>query len=96
MMALIVDAVDVDKIPGETFELEISNIPENKIDDFSMHQLPTINLLRELKDLCSIDVKILSVQTQHIPDEVSPGLSEVVQRAIPIVCDQITSLIEEK
>ena len=92
---IIVDAVDVDKTPGEIFELEISKIPDKKIDDFSMHQLPTLNLLRELKDLCSVDVKILSVQTQNIPDEVSPGLSEVVQRAIPIICDQIILLIEE-
>ena len=43
---IIVDAIDAGKKPGELFELNISDLPENKIDDFSMHQLHTSNLLR--------------------------------------------------
>jgi coenzyme F420 hydrogenase subunit delta len=70
---ILLDAVDVGRPPGEILELNIDEIPENKIDDFSMHQLPTSNLLRELKNMCSVDVKIMSVQVQHIPNEVSPG-----------------------
>lgn len=92
---IVVDAVDIGKSPGEIFDLEISKIPDKKIDDFSMHQLPTVNLLKELKDLCHVDVKILSVQTQNIPDEVSPGLSEAIKKAIPVVCEQIMLLTKE-
>ena len=50
---IIVDAVDAGRRPGEIFEISVEDIPENKIDDFSLHQLPTSNLLRELKELCN-------------------------------------------
>jgi coenzyme F420 hydrogenase subunit delta len=90
---IIVDAVDMNRLPGETFELNVSEIPEKKIDDFSMHQLPTSNLLRELKNLCDVDVKILSIQPKNIPEEVSPGLSEIIRDSIPAVCEKILSMI---
>jgi len=83
---IIVDAVDAGKKPGEVFELDISEIPLKKIDDFSMHQLPTSNLLRELKDFCGVDVKIIAIQVENIPDSVSPGISEKLIRSIPDVC----------
>jgi Ni,Fe-hydrogenase maturation factor len=59
-----------------------------------MHQLPTSNLLKELKNICGVDVSIISVQVQHIPEEVSPGLSKVIQDAIPAVCERILSALE--
>ncbi|MHC4487790.1 MAG: hydrogenase maturation protease [Planctomycetota bacterium] len=86
---IIVDAVDAGREPGEIFELDISEIPHKKIDDFSMHQLPTSNLLRELKELRSVDVKIISVQIKDIPDSVRPGLSETLLRSLPAVCEKI-------
>ncbi len=91
---LIIDAVDVGRSPGEIFELDISDIPENKIDDFSMHQLPTSNLLRELSLSCGVEVTIISAQVQHIPDEVAPGLSETVRAAIPLACEMIFAAIK--
>lgn len=91
---IIVDAVDAGRPPGEMFELDISEIPENKIDDFSMHQLPTSNLLRELKNMCGVDVKIVSVQIQHIPEEVAPGLSKIISDSIPTVCEKILSALK--
>ncbi|MCK5573477.1 MAG: hydrogenase maturation protease [Bacteroidetes bacterium] len=86
---VIVDAVDMGRPPGEVFELDVDEIPEKKIDDFSMHQLPTSNLLRELRNICVVDVKIISAQIQHIPDEVSPGLSRVLRDSIPAACERI-------
>jgi coenzyme F420 hydrogenase subunit delta len=86
---IIVDAMDVGKPPGEVFEVDVTEIPGIKIDDFSMHQLPTSNLLKELKNICGVDVKIISAQVQHIPQEVSPGLSGVVRDSIPAVCEKI-------
>ncbi len=91
---LIVDSVDVGRSPGEIFELDISDIPENKIDDFSMHQLPTSNLLRELSLSGGVEVRIIVAQIQHIPDEVSPGLSETVRDAIPSACEMIFAAIK--
>ena len=91
---IIVDAVDAGRTPGEVFELDISEIPEKKIDDFSMHQLPTSNLLKELKNMCGVDVKIISVQIQNIPDEVCPGLTKVVRDSIPAVCERILDALK--
>ncbi len=76
---IIVDAVNLGKSPGELFEIDLDELPENKIDDFSMHQMPTSNLLRELRDLCGVDVRILSCQIEKIPEEVEPGLSKTLK-----------------
>src|ERR1022692_1947193 len=46
---LIVDAVDFGRKSGEWFEIDPAEIPAVKLDDFSMHQLPTSNMLRELQ-----------------------------------------------
>ncbi|MFQ6114453.1 MAG: hydrogenase maturation protease [bacterium] len=91
---IIVDAVDVGRPPGQILELDICGIPEKKIDDFSMHQLPTSNLLKELKNMCGVDVRVISVQIQSIPDEVSPGLSTVVRDSVPVACEKILSAIK--
>jgi len=91
---IIVDAVEVGRAPGEIFTLEIDDLPLRKIDDFSMHQLPTSNLLRELKTLCGVDVRIVSCQVERIPDSVSPGLSQTVQRALPKACEMILEDLE--
>ena len=51
---VIVDAMDCGRKPGELFSPDLDSYPEVKLDDFSMHQIPTSNLLRELRDLCGI------------------------------------------
>ena len=84
---IVVDATDAGRDPGELFDLSIDQIPVNKMSDFSMHQLPTSNLLAELQKLCNVKVKILSCQVQRIPDSVSPGLSPAVAAAVPRACD---------
>lgn len=80
---LVVDAVDVGRAPGEWFEIDPAEIPAVKLDDFSMHQLPTSNLLRELQQRSGIEVRVLACQTGPLPDQVCPGLSEPVRRALP-------------
>lgn len=86
---IIVDAVDLGKPAGSTFQLDVDEMPEIKCDDFSMHQVPTSNLLKELKYLCGVDVKIIASQVQYIPEEVSPGLSSVMRDSIPAACEMI-------
>ncbi|UCH15450.1 MAG: hydrogenase maturation protease [Bacteroidales bacterium] len=90
---IIVDAVDAGKKPGEIFELSIDEIPEKKIDDFSMHQLPTSNLLKELKDLCKVNVTIIACQIENIPEEVTTSISKIITDAIPEVCKRINEII---
>lgn len=79
---IIVDAMDKGRQPGELFRPSIDDVPVKKMDDFSMHQLPTSNLLRELRDFCGVEVVLLVCQVQTIPDRVSPGLSPVVRQAV--------------
>ena len=59
-----------------------------------MHQLPTSNLLKELKNYCGVDVKIVSAQVKYIPEEISPGLSKVVRDSIPEACTKIWNRIK--
>jgi len=91
---IIIDAIDAGKTPGEIFELPIDEIPEKKIDDFSMHQLPTSNLLKELKDFCKVDVIIIACQVENIPTEVSTTISKKLINAIPEVCKRINEIIK--
>jgi len=80
---LIIDAVDMGRPPGEWFEIDPDDIPVVKLDDFSLHQIPTSNLLRELQQQTGVEVRVLACQTGPLPDEVCPGLSEPVRRALP-------------
>lgn len=91
---IIIDAIDAGKTPGEIFELPIDEIPEKKIDDFSMHQLPTSNLLKELKDFCKVDVIIIACQIENIPEEVTASISKKMTDAIPEVCKRINEIIK--
>ena len=79
---IIVDCMDYGGKPGEMAEIPLDAIPLKKTDDFSMHQVPTSNLLKELKDICELDVRIVVCQPAVIPEEVAPGLSEVVEKAL--------------
>ena len=58
---LILDAIDAGRTPGEIFEIDPAEIPVVKLDDFSMHQLPTSNLLRELQKPAVTGLKSLFV-----------------------------------
>jgi len=80
---LVVDALDAGRSVGETFEIDPADIPPIKLDDFSMHQIPTSNLLRELQEACGVEVRVLACQTGPLPEEISPGLSPAVEAALP-------------
>jgi len=92
---IIIDAVDMGRMPGEFFEILIEDIPEIKIDDFSMHQLPTSNLLKELKFLCNVFVKVYACQPESIPEAVSVGLSKKLNDLIPEICKILIKEIKQ-
>jgi len=89
---IVLDAVDVQKKPGEIFELSIDDLPANKITDFSMHLFPATNLLKELRDQMGVDVVILACQAERIPDAVSLGLSDSVKLALPKAAEMALKL----
>ena len=86
---IVMDAMDCGKEPGTLLELDLDAIPENKSDDFSMHQAPTSNLLRELRDFCRVEVVLVVLQPADIPQEVRPGLSGPAQKALRHAADAV-------
>ena len=91
---IIVDAVDYpDRRPGEVFEIPVEGIPAKKTADFSLHQFPTVNLLQELKDHTGVEIHVIVVQVQDLPEEVSPGLSPEAAGAIKEVCARILHIL---
>ena len=79
---VVVDAVDLGREPGEVWSIDASELPEVKLDDFSMHQMPTSNLLRELSDLAGVEVTCVVGQVSAFPPEVQPGLSALMRHAV--------------
>jgi coenzyme F420 hydrogenase subunit delta len=92
----IIDAVEYpDRQPGEVFEIPVEGIPAKKTSDFSLHQFPTVNLLHELKKYSQIDIKVLVAQIDAIPEEVQPGLSPVMTRAVDTACQRLLADLQE-
>ncbi|HAH07879.1 MAG TPA: coenzyme F420 hydrogenase [Elusimicrobia bacterium] len=89
---IIVDAIDVGRAPGEVFEIDLESVPAVKSADFSIHQLPTSNLLKELRDHCGVDVRVVAVQVSALPDEMRHGLSEPVAAALDETCGLVRGL----
>lgn len=79
---IIVDAMDRGRSPGELFQPSVDTVPLRKLDDFSMHQLPTSNLLYELRELGGVDVELVACQVENVPESVCPGLSSSVRAAV--------------
>ena len=93
---LIVDAVEYpDRAPGEIFEIPVEGIPEKKTSDFSLHQFPTVNILKEIKDHTGIQVKVIVGQVKEIPGEVKPGLTATMESAVASACERIMAEIRE-
>jgi coenzyme F420 hydrogenase subunit delta len=90
---IIIDAVDVpDRSPGEIFEIEVDQIAPAKIGDYSLHQFPTTNMLKEIREQTEIDVRLLVVQITGLPPEVRPGLSSELEQAIPAMGRRVLEL----
>jgi coenzyme F420 hydrogenase subunit delta len=86
---IVIDAVDTKRKPGEVFNLNVDEFPLNKIDDFTLHEMPTSNLLKELKEFCNVDVIIIAAQVEQIPEAVSPGLSDVLMQSVAVAAEEV-------
>jgi coenzyme F420 hydrogenase subunit delta len=84
---VIVDAMDCGREPGELFAPDLDSMPKIKLANFSLHQVPTSNLLLELRDLCGVKVVVVACQVSSTPDAVSPGLSDPVEQAVSRAAD---------
>jgi coenzyme F420 hydrogenase subunit delta len=95
LQIIIIDAMEIPgEEGGEIREIGIDEFQPTKISDFSLHQFPTVNLLKEIRNYTDIDVRVLVVQPGNIPDRVKPGLSPAVRAAVPNMCERIVTMIE--
>ena len=79
---IVVDAVDWGQDIGSLSLMLAADLPPSKVDDFSLHQLPTSNLLRELQEECGVRVTVVACDVSVMPGTIQPGLSTAVQRAV--------------
>jgi len=91
-LIVVIDAVDVGRCPGEVFEIPLDDVPVVKVSEYSLHQAPTSNLLRQLRDHCEVEVVIIACQIGQTSDEVKMGLSPKVEDAVT----RATQLIEKR
>ncbi len=89
---IVVDAVDARKRPGEVFKIKLDELPQNKIDNFTLHEMPTSSLLRELRDLCGVEVIIIAGQIESIPDTVRSGMSEALSKSVAVAAEEVLKL----
>jgi len=86
---VVIDAVDRGTKPGEVFVGSTEDVPATKESNFSLHQLPTSSLLKEIRDCCELEILLITVQPGFIPEAVGPGLSSTVAAAVPGVCQHV-------
>jgi coenzyme F420 hydrogenase subunit delta len=91
---IVIDAVDKPgRSPGEVFEIPVDAIPEQKIVDYSFHQFPTSNLLKELQDACGLKVTVVAAQTGAKLEQVEPGLSTPMRAAVREAAQRVADLV---
>lgn len=86
---VIVDAVDWGQVVGRVIAIPVEALPTSKVDDFSLHQVPTSNMLRELQDQCGVKVTVIACDVGPIPQEMRSGLSSRTHQAVIAACEQI-------
>jgi coenzyme F420 hydrogenase subunit delta len=91
---IVVDiTTDEDIEPGEVKEIDVDQVDPKKIGDFSMHQFPTTNLLKELKESTDIKLNIIVARPGMVPEKMSEGMSPVMSRAVDEVVRRIKQII---
>ncbi len=86
---VIVDAVDWGNEIGSVSEIPVESLPITKVDDFSLHQVPTSNMLRELQDECGVKVTVIVCDVGEIPQVIEPGLASEIEAAVHAAAQKI-------
>ncbi len=90
---IVIDAMDFGLEPGSVQEIPIEALPQNKRADFSIHQFPAVNILKELKESKGVSLRLLGCQIGHLPREISPGLSVSVARAVGTTAKLVAEMV---
>ncbi len=86
---VIVDVVDWGQQNGQVLEIAIESLPTTKKDDFSLHQVPTSNMLRELQEKCGVKITVVACDVGEVPKIIAPGLSPETTRAVFVAAQKI-------
>ena len=54
-----------------------------------MHQFPTTNLLKELKDATDIKLSILVARAVSVPEKMNEGLTPEMEKAVQDIVERI-------
>ncbi len=81
-LVVVVDAVELDREPGSVFEIALERIPPVEVSEFSIHQAPTSNLLRQLEEAGAVRVVVIACQVAALPEEMTDEMSPTVEAAI--------------
>lgn len=85
---IFIDAIDKGSMPGEIFELSLEDMSPEKTDDLSLHDVPTSNLAKELREV-GVEVRVFVCQVADVSKSVRLGLSNEVRDAVPRMCSLI-------
>lgn len=88
---VIIDAVDGGMGDNLVSEIPVEALPITKVDDFSLHQVPTSNMLLELQNICGVQVTVIACDVGVVPQEISSGLSPETLQAVVTASKSITS-----
>ncbi|UCF07076.1 MAG: hydrogenase maturation protease [bacterium] len=91
---IVLDTVDKPgRRGGEVFEISVDDIPEQKIVDYSFHQYPTSNMLKEIQEQCGIKITIIVAQIANKLESVNPGLSKPMRAAVREAAEMVVQLV---
>jgi coenzyme F420 hydrogenase subunit delta len=88
---VIVDAVDWGQEFGSVLEIPVESLPIAKVDDFSLHQVPTSNLLRELQEDCGVKVTVMICDVGETPQVIEPGIGPQIKMAVSRAAETIAA-----
>ncbi len=95
-LLLVIDAVTVpDREHGEVFTIDITEVPKKKMADFSLHQCPSSNLLSQLAER-GTKVEVIAMNTQSIPDQISPGLCPAAKEAVDVAAALVIKKLKSR
>ena len=86
---IIVDAMDFGLEPGTVKEIPLEALPENRRANFSVHQFPAFDILKELKERRGVALRLLGCQVESVPREIRQGLSAPVARAVETAAERV-------
>ena len=82
-LLILVDAAHEDGVEaGVVRERDPAEMDAVKMHDYSLHQFPTVNLLRELADETGIQIRLVTAQAPALPDQPRIGLSPAMTDAV--------------